>query len=339
MFNMNEFLEIIKGNYKYEIGIFENNFFMAYENVVNNKMTIKVQITMKELNNFLRKVEAKNIKLSVIGLGKSFHIYKVNKNNFLIIEFVVKSHIQLPKVILKDFVSTDKKLYYLDPISNEIKSSSVAVFNRRLGHYKLEFEEYLSKEYENITGKIKKILIDFLEKGIKQIDLTIYSKNMKELFSIAVYRNPNFVEMVNQKTVFSKIFYNGFTTETIILASKDMGKFDMFPEEKIFICFNKTKKGFITCKANFAEISIDNGNRACIMPLSPKIALMLVPHNYYEKVINENGMGAYMIVNEEKDILVINKLIYRYAKTLKDESVIGIKRDLEELLNNLKIKV
>lgn len=333
---MNEILSILMNNYIFDIGLVKDGNFIYFEKVKSEKLSIKVKITKNELPNLIRKIENKKILHIVIEFNEYFNVYKITENNFLVIEFVVKSHIQLPRVILKDFMSAGGKLYYLDPITKIIKSGSVSTFNRKLGYYDLRFEHYLSDEYEAITGKVKLKLQEFVDYNLENIDLTKYSRKIKELFSIAVYRNPNFVKQINEQSVSSELIYNGYRTEDIVQIMKESGKFDFFSKFKVLVCINKTKIGFVTCKANFSEIRIDGGNISYIMPLSPDKAVMLVGNDYYTHSIINYGQGCYMIIDDEEKVKSINKYIYKFASDLSDESIVGIESDLIILQNALK---
>lgn len=332
---MDELLSILNNKYIFDIGFVKGDSFTYFKKVKKDKMSVKIKITKKELPNLLRKLDAQRIIYTIVQSNEYFNTYKLNDYNYMVIEFVVKSHIQLPEVILKDFMSDDYKLYYLEPSTKNISSSSVSTFNRELGHFMLWFEQYLSKEYETITGKVKKSLQEFIDSDLKQIDLTKYVIKIKELFSIALYRNPNFVKRINDKSLTSKLVYNGYSTEEIVRTLKEIGKFDFFTNFKVMICVNKTEIGFVTCKSNFSEIKIDDGNLSYIMPFSPRIAVMLVENSYYSQKTKEHGIDSYMIVDDSKKVIYINKYIYYFAKSLDDETVVGIKNDLITLKDNL----
>ena len=71
-----------------------------------------------------------------------------------------------------------------------------------------------------------------------------------------------------------------------------------------------------------------------VMLLHPKIAIALVPNNYYKEMIKEQGEQTYLQLNSEKALIKMNKQIYNCAKYNEDD-VIGIKEDLEDLKNIL----
>ena len=67
------------------------------------------------------------------------------------------------------------------------------------------------------------------------------------------------------------------------------------------------------------------------MLLHPKFAIALVPDDYYNKMLNEQGEQTYLRLNDEKTLIRMNKQIYNCAKFNNDD-VIGIKEDLDDLV-------
>lgn len=333
---MNQLLNIIKKDYIYDIGIFKNDSFVYFKCVSLDFMSIKVKITKEELKNFVKKLRLNGVLYKEQSSNKYFDIYEITKNNFLIIEFVVNSHIQLPKVILKDFIEEDCRLYYLDLTKKEIKQSSARKFNTELGYFSLQFEEYLSNEYESAIGIVKEKLNRFNLEEQENIDLNGYGKKIKELFSVAWYRNPNTVSRVNELSTTSSIIYGGYKTEDLVKIMKLSGKFDFFKDYTPIVCINKTKLGLVTCKASFSEIKIKNGNLSYIMPLSPTVAIMLLNSSYEKEILREYGYGCYMTFDNEEQVSEANIYIYSFASKLKNEAIIGKKRDLLFLCQQIK---
>lgn len=336
---MNEILSILNNKYIYDTGIYKDGDFIFFEKVLTENMSVKLKITKQELKNLIRKIEQRNISHTLIKSNKYFSVYELTQGNFIVIEFVVKSHIQLPKVILKDFMDDDKKLYYLDTLTNDIKTESVSKFNTELGYFALWFEEYLSNEYETIIGNVKVELSKFVNLKLDYLDLTKYAPKIKGSFSMAWYRNPNLVEEVNKKSLTSDLIYGGYKTEDLVYIMTKIGKFDYFKKFTPIICVNITEIGLVTCKLNFSEIKIGGGNVSLIMPLTPYLAIILIDEQYSKKIIEEHGVGCYMRLATEKQVKEINKYTYSYAKKVKGEAIIGKKKDLVILKGIMTDKV
>ena len=98
---------------------------------------------------------------------------------------------------------------------------------------------------------------------------------------------------------------------------------------KVNFIINKTNRDFIINDTMISWISCDKGNEIIIMPLNKKVCVALLQEEYYKKYI-VNGKLYYMNIEDEKEVEMVNRYIYRFAKD-NNENVIGTKSELETL--------
>lgn len=326
-------------------GFFDMSNFYELENVKLYKKSVKIKIKeerKKVIDNFIKAITLKyNLEIELISENKYFYIQKIREtDNFIILEYAVNSHVQVPKCILKEFSSKEQnnKLNYISLDTHTIKSESPKKFNTVYGYYSKMFEDYLNINYESKIGVIKTKLKKFINQEENKVDLTEFVKDIKEIFMIQVYRNPNFVSEFNDESISSKLV-NGYSTEDIVSFHNMFKYSNMLDKKMVTVVINETLEGLVTTRSTLSSIIIDDNNEMIIMPLSPKFAIALVEKKYfYEKNIKGN-IFRYMKINDTKELRELNKWIFCQSKRYKNESVIGLKGDLTLLLDYYKTKI
>ena len=98
---------------------------------------------------------------------------------------------------------------------------------------------------------------------------------------------------------------------------------------------NSTSRGLLTLKSFISNLKINGGIEAMVMLFHPKFAIALIPISYYKKMVLDQGDNTYLLINDEKQLRLMNRQIYFTAK-YHHEDVIGVKTDLENLCIDLK---
>lgn len=327
---MDKIIEVLKNKkITFELGVINNGYFFKLKSPFKDNVTINIKITRENKNKLNFDFVSKGIILGNVYENDFNGLYKTNIENVTILySFVLKSHKQIPKCLLKRFVDKDI-LYCINTSNNSIFHSSASTYNRELGYYSMYFEKYLSYNYENGLGKLIKKIEPFVYDKEENLILEDIYNIIEKMFRMALFRNPRFIESVNSESLSSILIDGGYDGEHIAMMMEDMNH-NFLKDMKIFIMTNKTSMGLITLKSMISNVSI-NGYQSMILPLDPKFAIMIVPEEYYKNRIGEYGVNSYMTVEDDKILLLLNKTIYEYAKYYK-EDVIGNKKDLEEVL-------
>lgn len=328
---MNEIIEQIKEKYEYDLGVINNGYYHRLKKPFKNNVTINIKLTKKEASKLIEKLKDKNIILYLDNDNDYFGLYNTNFDGVTVLfSYILKSHIQVPKLLLKRFCNDDK-LFVLNTNTDTIHSSSASTYNKTLGFYSMYFEKYLNYNYEDKLGNL-----------ISDIECFVYNKHDKlvvkdilgfaeKIYRMSLFRNPRFIKSVNEQSLTSILIDGGYDHEHIAYMMEDMN-IKLLKNMKVFLMVNKTTLGLVTLKSMISNIKT-KGYDCMILPLDPKFALMIVPNEYYKMRIEEHGEDSYMTIEDEKTLISINNIIYENAKYYGDD-IIGIKSDLDNILVN-----
>lgn len=320
---------LIENNYKFFCkGIYKDENF--YEMPSFYKLNaVKVQIKKNFLNNLLNMFVP--MVLKPIFESEYEIIYEAGTNVYLYVEFVVNSHIIVPEVLLKDFQSSNTYLYYIDTKIDKIKRGSVRKFNTQFGYYSLRFEKFLSNNYETRIGNIKKKLNDFVFKKEQTVELENLFNDIKRFLNMSFFRNPRFIDEINNEAISSNIIFKGYNSESVALFSNDYGS-NLLNGMNIFLIINRTGEGLVLSGEIFSNFSLNNDVHGMILPLHPSYGFAIVPTEYYNEQIKKYTDKCYMAITDIKVLHTINKRIYKDCKKV-GANVIGHKEDLERILS------
>lgn len=328
MEELKKFLKI--QNVDYDIGIINNGIYHKLSEPFDNEQVVRFKWKKNSINKLIIKLKNKNINLMEVSSNLYSALYNiVGTNNKVFIIYAVDSHVQIPKTMLKYF-RTGNSLYYISTLNNKINRSSARRYNTKFGYYSLCFEEYLSKNYESIIVDIINTILPFVERKKTIITFKNLEEKVNKLFLMSLFRNTKYVEEINNYSVFSQIIDGGYTPEYIAYVGEETNK-NYIKGYTPVVLINETDRGMLTIKSLFSNLRIDGGVKCMLIPLHPKFAIALVPNEYYKKMIEEQGEQTYLKLNEDKELLQLNKQLYLFAKNNNDD-VIGLKNDLDELV-------
>ena len=328
---MDKIIEFLnKNNTTFDIGIINNGYFHKLPEPFKNKQVINFKWKKGSLNKLLLKLSNAGVNLIEKYLGPYNALYNIDgTDNLMLVTFAVDSHVQLPKLLLRNF-RTENHLFYLKTESNRILRSSAKSYNTCFGYYSIWFEQYLSINYEKIISDIINIFIPFINGEVENITLKDLNKNINKLFFMALIRNPKYVKEINDYSLTSQLFDGGYDAEFLAITGEKMDN-NFIKKYTPVPLVNITNKNLVTLKSLVSNLNIDGGIECMVMLLHPKFAIALVPNEYYKKMIEEQGYQTYLQLNDENALIKMNKQIYNCAKYNKDD-VIGIKDDLDDLM-------
>lgn len=320
-------------NVDYDLGIISNGIYYKSEESFDNEQIIRFKWKKNSINKLIMKLKNKNINLVEDFSNLYSALYNiVGTNNKAFIIYAVDSHVQIPRTLLNHF-RTDNYLYYINTSNNKIMRSSARRYNTKFGYYSLYFEDYLSKNYENIIVDIINTILPFANKEKKIITFTNLHEKINKLFLMSLFRNPKYVEEINYYSVFSQIVDEGYDSEYIAYIGEKINR-DYIKNYTPVVLINETNRGILTIKYLFSNLKIDGGVNCMLIPLHPKFAIALIPNEYYKNMIKKSGKQTYLKLSNDEDLLQLNKQLYYFAKFNNDD-VIGLKKDLDDLLKIL----
>lgn len=174
--------------------------------IINNELLI-IRIKERRKNEII--LQLRNIipTHQIIEKNKYWTKIKIN-NNYIILEYVVDSHIIIPSSFLEKFGYKEldgKKIDYIDIKSKTIKSEKINKYNVKYGYYNKKIEEMLNEKFEKNIGEIRSKLKRWVKKKgmleIKEDEI----KTIVNFFLITWFRNPKRIEEYNEYSLTSEI--------------------------------------------------------------------------------------------------------------------------------------
>lgn len=314
--------------------IYTPNGFIEYKKYYS-KDTLSLAIKIKENRNqvLLEILNQLKIKYILTNENKYYTVIEIQKDkNYIILDYVVDSHIIIPKSFLDKFgyrTIDGMKIDYLDIVDNSISSKKTKEYKVEYGYYSKYIEDLLNNKFEtkiaNITKEVNKL------KNRKSNELLLTKELLEDIynfFDVTTYRNIKFLEKVNNNSLSSSII--GDYSHNQLLEEIFMNRYThVYKGLKVNFIINKTNRDFIINDTMISWISCDKGNEIIIMPLNKKVCVALLQEEYYKKYI-VNGKLYYMNIEDEKEVEMVNRYIYKFAKD-NNENVIGTKSELETL--------
>lgn len=315
--------------------IYTSNGFVEYKTNYN-KDTLSIRIKIKEnrRKNILLILEKLKLSYRITNDNKYCVVIEINKNrNYIILDYVVNSHITIPNSFLEHFgyrTNEGMKVDYIDIKDKKIKSQKTKKYKTQYGYYSKLTEDILNINFETKIAMITKKIHDFRNRKNPRVSFTKEEiEDIYNFFDVTTYRNTKMLEQVNEKSVASKII--GDMTHDQFMSFIFTRNFPhVYKRMKFNIVINKTQRDFIINDSMISPILCDNGNEIIIMPINKKESLALLSEEYYKKYyINEELY--FMNIENEEDVEMINRHIYKSAKK-NSENIIGTKYELEVLL-------
>ena len=302
----------------------------------HSKETLSLRLKIKEnrKNDVLQILEEIALKYIVTNDNKYYMILEINKDkNYIILDYVVNSHIIIPNSILEHFgyrTREGMKIDYLDVNDKIIKSKKTKEYKTEYGYYSKIIEDILNNDFETKIAMVTKEIHDFRNKKCGEVLLTKDKiENIYNFFDVTTYRNIKFLEQVNQGSV-SSLIMGDYTHDQLMDFIFNNNFPHVYEGLKVNIIINKTDRDFIINDTMISSIQCDKGNEIIIMPINKKECLALLPEEYYKKYL-VNGNLYFMNIEDEKEVEKVNRHIYRFAKR-NQENIIGTKEELESIL-------
>lgn len=320
-----------------EYYIYTPNGFTKYEKYLNKKnLSLNLKIKENRKERIIEILKDLHIDYKISNDNKYYMIVELKKEcNYIVIDYVVNSHVTIPKSFLNHFGYKTQKgimIDYIDINSMEIESKKTKEYGTTYGYYSKRIEDLLSINFETRIAKITKVISEFRKGRIDNITFTSEEINdIYNFFDITTYRKPKILKQINEQSLTSQLV--GGYNHDYLLQLVANGKFPHIYEGlKFNVIINKTSRDFVINDNMIASINCDDENEIIILPINKKECLALMNEEYHKKYLID-GQLYFMKIEEEKDIEMINKYIFIRAKHYK-ENVIGTRKELELLLKS-----
>ncbi len=221
---------------------------------------------------------------------------------------MVKSHIQMPKVLLKRFHNAENRFFYFDVVKRVVGNNGNArSINTELGYYSQEMEDYLRDNIETPFGTLLKH-ID--ENGIGEETFSI-CEIMPLVIKVFTYsliaRGPDFNHRMNEEPDFWQDLPPQFQHDYIAKRGIELqAESNVFSDYIATFMINRTNVPFVLSMDGIYSFVL-NGHTVVNLPISPYVAISLIHESYEGRVLNEDGSINMFEIHEGKTIEFMNE--------------------------------
>lgn len=237
------------------------------------------------------------------------------------------SHIQMPRLILKNFHNEKNELYYFDFSERTIRRGHAKTFYAEQGYYSEFVEKYLDKKVEARLG----VLVDFLKKTNFQNGdnpPTDYEEVASTYLYSLISRAPEFVEEMKHNSSFFQLLsivdQHDIAAHDALVMAKER---HILGEYKVAFLINNTTEQFVLPAGGIVQY----GTRL-VCPISPWRGIVFDKH-IVTKSEAEIRLFEFQTVNE---IVDINTEAVRQEQVRNKKYVVASEKEvLRNLLNTL----
>lgn len=309
-----------------------NNRFIKYNEIFEkDNLCLNIKLKENRVENLFKILDHLKLNYKICNENKYYRVIElIQDKNYIIIDFVVESHVIIPQSFLKKFGYKSKHGYmidYIDYKDGQIKTKNVKEYGAIYGYYDKYIEDKLSSDFEDKIGLVRKKLYEFSKENIQSMIL-LDRKIIMDFIDITTYRNPKTLEEFNKNSTTSALV--GGYDHNFLLQEIMSGIFsNIYGDMGISFIINETKINFIINDSMLSSIIVDRGNEILILPISTKICIVLMEKEYLKKYM-VNGDFYYIKISDKNEVENIDGSIYRTAVYNK-ENVIGDSMVLKKL--------
>ena len=248
---------------------------------------------------------------------------------------IMNSHIQIPNAILKQFrdeEDPEKKVWYLDLATGEVKRSASGKLGTEKGYYSEGIEQFWSATIESpiaaLNARIRKYcdgcednIGDFL---LSEKDKTAVKRYIK---AMAVRSNLAYESMMENSLTADKCTEQENHDDLSRFGMEVTGQFEgMLGRLDVIVLLNKTLYNLVVPRNGWYALSFC-GVENVVVPISPKCAFLLYPKDY-PKYSNTQ----FAVVDDAGYILAMNTMALKH-ECIYNMTFIASKsrRELDEL--------
>lgn len=230
------------------------------------------------------------------------------------------THIQIPRLILKNFHNEKNELFYYDFDSDEIGRGRAKTFYCEEGYYSNDVEKYLGSKVESPLGQLVKFLktASFIkgEEPPKQYEDTAF----KYIYSL-VSRAPSLLKEMQLSSSFFEIFsevkqHDIAARDGLVLAKEK----HLLQGYRVAFLINNTDEEFVLPTGGVVQ-----HKKFLICPVSPKRAIV------FDDRKNTNlceGEIALFEINDEYEIKDINVQSFRQEENGDKKYIVATNKNI-----------
>ena len=229
----------------------------------------------------------------------------------------IHSHVQIPKVILKNFRDESdlkKPVHYLDIHAGKIWKKPAKRLGTSKGYYSIEGENFWGQYIESPLGVLNKKIQDFCAGNSQILIITREDTILARNYIKAAAIRSKLAADIMQKTSYTAHLHTDQENHDALsfFGMDSEGEFDhLLQEYRLTVLINKSDRSFVVPQNCFYSV-LSKSKIVLVAPISPKMALLLLPAEY--KV--DTG-ETYGIVKDPENIETMNIAALRYEYQFK----------------------
>lgn len=244
----------------------------------------------------------------------------------------INSHIQIPNAILKQFrdeEDSEKKVWYLDLDTGEIKRSASVKLGTQKGYYSGRVERFWSTTVESPIAALNARIRKFCDGESGNFSFTEEDKAVVKRYikAMAIRSNLAYESMMESSLTADECTEQENHDDLSRFGMEATGQFEeMLGRLDVIVLLNKTLYNLVVPRNGWYALSFC-GSENIVAPISPRYAFLLYPKDYPE--YKNTQFGA---VDDAGYILAMNTM------ALKHECVYNMtfiasksRRELDEL--------
>ena len=244
----------------------------------------------------------------------------------------IKSHIQMPKFILKRFVNDQNYFYHYDVVSGIISKGFPKSLNTQLNFYSSDMEKLLSKNIEEPFSKIAKFIDQI---GCENTTFYINQEQYNAILNYArslLVRNPSLIEEAKKASNFSSLLKSEDQNSIAIYYGFQKAKEDkLFSDYFPTFLINKTSTPFVLPLLGMYEY-IEEDEKKVVLPIDKFSAIMFLEKKQFKKYSDERGLLTKFQVTDDNTIFSLNQVAIFQQTRMKYGCVVSPSKELLTLL-------
>lgn len=246
----------------------------------------------------------------------------------------IKSHVQMPRFLLKKFEGNNRGFYYYDVEKKIIGTNGFAKSTNRIkNYYSASIEGLLNQNIEQpfslLVRKIEKV--DFGKESFQLSSEEV--KTVKLFIRSLIARSP---AMFNEFEIDSRLNRqegNNHNDDIFLYRMHQAESLGVFDDHNITLLLNKTALPFVLSVSGMFNIQIRN-QRILMLPVLPKVAVVLFPKDQTE-MNTEHNKHSVIICEDEQQIINCNLIAFTSQCNSNWGRVVSSNKPLLERLMNL----
>ena len=249
----------------------------------------------------------------------------------------VKSHIQMPKCVLKNFENEKQTLYYYD--FKEIKKGRAASLNTELGYYSSSTENYLRDEIETPFGIVMKYVKE-INIGDEFIIKDDFINSVMNYLYALLCRGNAMLTSINNHSVYFKFLKKQNQHDLVAVQGIELAKkIGIFNNWEITFSINNSNTPFVLPLLGLYQFSYKTNE--CIllnMPITPNHAITLFPKKFIKEFAKNNVIKLFNL-SDDASVHTLNRFAFQSEEKNNNKCIISNKKEeLELLINNNRFR-